>query len=174
MNLKEIGDLIMETQQGGAKLEAIRREAVVEGLRLELLAQLVINTNEIVMILRSQQPGAQLELPLSPPVPVPIPVEEPKVAPVEEPKVAPVVAKKKAPVAKAAPVAEVAPVAEAKALTKDEVMSALIDFIGNHEDGEEAGEEALGVILKELGNFTQFPEVPADKYADLLAKINQA
>lgn len=94
----------METQQGGAKLEAIRREAVVEGV----------------------------------------------------------------------PVAEVAPVAEAKALTKDEVMSALIDFIGNHEDGEEAGEEALGVILKELGNFTQFPEVPADKYADLLTKINQA
>ena len=154
-------------------------EAKLEGIRMEFLAQIVINTNEIVSILRSQATGAQMELPLTPPVPV----EEPKAPVAAAPKP---VAPKKAPVAKAAPVVAqpAVPVAkpsvlgtakaEVKAPTKDEVMTALIDFIGNHEAGEEAGEEALGVMLKELGNYNQFPEVPADRYAELLEKINQA
>jgi hypothetical protein len=170
MNSKEIAEMITVANQCEAKLE---------GIRMEFLAQIVINTNEIVAILRSQVPGAQMELPLQPPV-------APKV---EEP-AAPVVAKpaasKKPVVAKAAPVAQPAPAvvakpsvlgtakAEVKAPTKDEVMTALINFIGNHAEGEEAGEEALGVMLKELGNYNQFPEVPADKYAELLEKINQA
>ena len=159
MNNIEIAEMITVANQCQAKLE---------GIRMEFLARIVVNTNEIVSILRAQKTGDQTEIPVQPPV---APVEEPK-----NPVVAKPVVNKKPVVAKASPVAQpvAATKAEVKAPTKDEVMTVLIDFIGNHPEGEEAGEEALGVMLKELGNYSQFPEVPADKYADLLEKINQA
>ena len=159
MNTKEIVEVVNVANQCEAKLDSVR---------FELLAKLVINTNRIVEILESQMIGGQMELPFPK-------VEEPKAPVAATPKP---VAPKKAPAIKAAPVAQpAAPViakAEVVLPTKDEVMTALVDFIGNHPEGEEAGEAALGEMLKELGNYTQFPEVPADKYAELLEKINQA
>lgn len=163
MNPKEIAEIVTVANQCEAKLD---------GVRFELLAKLVSNTNRIVEILESQMIGGQMELPLAP-APAAPKVEEPKAPVVAKP-----VASKKPVVAKAAPVAQpAAPVlakAEAELPTKDEVMTALVDFIGNHPEGEEEGEAALEVMLKELGNYTQFPEVPAEKYAELLEKINQA
>ena len=173
MNAKEIAEVINVANQCNAKLD---------GIKMEFLAQLVINTNRIVQILESTIVGGQMELPLQPAAPkpeaaAPAPKPEPEVA--EAPKVvakkAPVVAKA-APVvaAKPAEVAKPAPKAPAvKAPSKEEVLTALEAFIVNHPDGDDAGVEALGDVLKELGNYTQFPEVPAEKYAELLEKINQ-
>lgn len=161
MNPKQIAEIITLASQA---------EVQIESLHLGFLAKIVENTSQILELLKSQQPGAQLELPL--------PKPEAKVEESKAPVVAKPVASKKPVAAKAAPVEQpAAPVvakAEVKAPTKDELLAALIDFIGNHAEGEEAGEEALGVMLKELGNYNQFPEVPAEKYAELLEKINQA
>ena len=171
MNAKEIAEVINVANQCNAKLD---------GIKMEFLAQLVINTNRIVQILESTIVGGQMELPLTPPQPkaaAPAPNPEEKVAEVAKPvavrkpavaKPAPVVAEKPAEVAKPAPKK-----AEAKAPSKEEMLTALEAFIVNHPDGDDAGVEALGDVLKELGNYTQFPEVPAEKYAELLEKINQ-
>ena len=171
MNAKEIAEVINVANQCNAKLD---------GIKMEFLAQLVINTNRIVQILDSTIVGGQMELPLQPAQPkaaAPAPEPEAKVA--EAPKV---VAKKAPVVAKAAPVvaakpAEVAKPAPkapaAKAPSKEEMLTALEAFIVNHPGGDDTGVEALGDVLKELGNYTQFPEVPAEKYAELLEKINQ-
>lgn len=171
MNAKEIAEIINVANQCEAKLE---------GIRMEFLAQIVINTNRIVQILESTIVGGQMELPLQPAQPkaaAPAPKSEEKVAEVA----APVAAKKPA-VAKTAPVVAAKPVevakpapkkVEVKGPTKEEVLTALEAFIVNHPDGDDAGVEALGEVLKELGNYTQFPEVPAEKYAELLEKINQ-
>lgn len=171
MNAKEIAEVINVANQCSAKLD---------GIKMEFLAQLVINTNRIVQILESTIVGGQMELPLQPAQPkaaAPVAKSEEKVA-----EVAPPVAAKKPAVAKTAPVvvakpAEVAKPApkkvEVKGPTKEEVLTALEAFIVNHPDGDDAGVEALGEVLKELGNYTQFPEVPAEKYAELLEKINQ-
>lgn len=171
MNAKEIAEIINVANQCEAKLE---------GIRMEFLAQIVINTNRIVQILESTIVGGQMELPLQPAQPkaaAPAPKSEEKVAEVA----APVAAKKPA-VAKTAPVVAAKPVevakpapkkVEVKGPTKEEVLTALEAFIVNHPDGDDAGVEALGEVLKELGNYTQFPEVPAEKYAELLEKINR-
>lgn len=67
---------------------------------------------------------------------------------------------------KAEPVpAEPVPVAEKKLPTKEEVMKELVAYIG------ENGEAALATVLKDLGNFTNFPSVPQEKYEDLLNAI---
>lgn len=171
MNAKEIAEVINVANQCEAKLE---------GIRMEFLAQIVINTNRIVQILESTIVGGQMELPLTPPQPkaaAPAPKSEEKVTEVAKPvavkkpavaKPAPVVAEKPVEVAKPAPKK-----VEAKGPTKEEVLTALEAFIVNHPDGDDAGVEALGDVLKELGNYTQFPEVPVEKYAELLEKINQ-
>lgn len=174
MNAKEIAEVINVANQCNAKLD---------GIKMEFLAQLVINTNRIVQILESTIVGGQMELPLQSAAPQPkaaasVAKSEEKVAEVATPvaakkpavaKTAPVVAAKPAEVAKPAPKK-----AETKAPSKEEMLTALEAFIVNHPDGDDAGVEALGDVLKELGNYTQFPEVPAERYAELLEKINQA
>lgn len=49
--------------------------------------------------------------------------------------------------------------------TKDEVMTKLVEFIQNN------SEEDLANILKELGDYANFPAVPQEKYPELLNKI---
>jgi hypothetical protein len=139
MDTKKIAEMITVASQCKASLET---------LHLELLGQLVVNTNEIVSILRASRPNVKA---------------------VVEPVVEPVI---KAPVAKKKAVA--APKeAEVKAVSKEDVLTVLVNFIGEYAGGEEAGEEALAKILQELGGYNQFPEVPAEKYAELLDMINQ-
>lgn len=175
MNAKEIAEIIAVKGSCSTKLE---------GIQFEFLAQLVINTNEIVRILKATQPGAQMELPLEAPK-APVKAEEKKA---EAPVAKPAAVKKAAP-AKAAPVAEAeapaaptktsvlgaAPKAEVKKElpSKEEVMSQLVDFIEAHQDGPDAGEAELAGILKELGGYTQFPEVPQEQYPALIEAINQ-
>lgn len=176
MDPKKIAEIINVKNQCNASLE---------GIQTELLAQLVINTNRIVQILESTVIGGQMELPLTPPA-------QPKTAPAEEAKapVAKAVPAKKAPAAKPAPAPEAAAEVEApkkasnpilmgkaehiKLPTKDEVLAELTDFIANHPEGEDAGSEALAEILKDLGGYAQFPQVPQEQYPALLEKINQA
>lgn len=177
MDPKKIAEIINVKNQCNASLE---------GIQAELLAQLVINTNRIVQILETTVIGGQMELPLTPPA-------QPKAAPAEEAK-APVAPIAKAAPAKKAPAAKPAPEAAAeveapkkasnpilmgkaehiKLPTKDEVLAELTDFIANHPEGEDAGSEALAEILKDLGGYAQFPQVPQEQYPALLEKINQA
>ena len=154
MDFKKLKELINASKQNEAQLSIINTE---------LLVQLVINTTRMVQIfeaeLRKDAPVAAA--PTGPSIPPH--VEEP-VAPVLEPK-----AKAKAPRTVKTPITET--VAPAKELTKDAVLAELVNFIDSFKDGD--GETALGEILKELGGYTQFPQVPAARYAELLEKINQ-
>ncbi len=175
MDPKKIAEIISVKNQCNASLE---------GIQTELLAQLVTNTNRIVRILESTVVGGQMELPLTP-------TTQPKAEAPEEAK-APVAPAAKAAPAKKAPAAKPAPEAAVEAPkkasnpvlmgkaehiklpTKDEVLAELTDFIANHPEGEDAGSEALAEILKELGGYVQFPQVPQEQYPALLEKINQA
>jgi hypothetical protein len=153
MDTKKIAEIITVASQCKASLET---------LHLELLGQLVVNTNEIVSILRASQPNVKAVV--EPVIKAPV-IKAPVVEPVVEPVIKAPVAKKKA---VAAPKE-----AEVKAVSKEDVLTVLVNFIGEYAGGEEAGEEALAKILQELGGYNQFPEVPAEKYAELLDMINQ-
>jgi len=157
--------------------------AATDTLIIELLSVIANNTSRLVQIEENRISGQQ-ELPLGNPNPPKVygsdvaetkkeftkKVEE-KVEEAME-KVEPV--KKPAPKKKAAPKkveepvevkAEPVPVAEKKLPTKEEVMKELVAYIG------ENGEAALATVLKDLGNFTNFPSVPQEKYEDLLNAI---
>ena len=174
-------------------------EASLQTIQLELLCQLVSNSNRIVQLLESQQPGGQMELPLTngtskpaAPASTPaVPAEPKKAAPrkAAAPKPAPAPApepeeteeteeeevEQQAP-AKAAPVANKASILGAKKVetklpTQEEVVSALENWIVNHPDGDDAAVSELSQILKELGNYVELPQVPAEKYSELLERI---
>lgn len=167
MDIKKVDELLR--MQGNCK-------ATTEALTIELLSTIANGVARLVQIEEDKLHG-QMELDLRPK-----PTTESKetfTKKVEEKveeaieKVEPV--KKPAPKKKAAPekvegpveakAEEPVPVAEKKLPAKEEVMKELVAFIG------ENGEAALAAVLKDLGNFTNFPSVPQEKYEDLLNAI---
>ena len=166
MDIKKVDELLR--MQGNCK-------ATTEALTIELLSTIANGVARLVQIEENKLHG-QMELDLRPKPTTESKKEftkkvEEKVEEAIE-KVEPV--KKPAPKKKAAPKkveepvevkAEPVPVAEKKLPTKEEVMKELVAYIGEH------GEAALATVLKDLGNFTNFPSVPQEKYEDLLNAI---
>lgn len=169
MDIKKVDELLR--MQGNCK-------ATTEALTIELLSTIANGVARLVQIEENKSHG-QMELDLRPK-----PTTESKkefTKKVEEKveeamaKEEPIEVKKEAaPKKKAAPKkveepvevkAEPVPVAEKKLPTKEEVMKELVAYIG------ENGEAALATVLKDLGNFTNFPSVPQEKYEDLLNAI---
>lgn len=148
-------------------------EATTNLLIIEMLAKVTANTTRIVELLESEakeeKDPNQMELPIDEAkAEIEKKVEEKVVEAIEEEVKKPAPKKKAAPkVVEAEPVVEEepAPVAEKILPTKDEVMTELIAFI--HDNGE----EPLAGILKQLGDFKNFPEVPEEKYEELLTLL---
>lgn len=167
MDIKKVDELLR--MQGNCR-------ATTETLTIELLSTIANGVARLVQIEENKLHG-QMELDLRP---KPTTESKETFTKVEEAieKVEPV--KKPAPKKKAAPEKvedefitnelddfkeEPVPVAEKKLPTREEVMKELVAYIG------ENGEAALAAVLKDLGNFTNFPSVPQEKYEDLLNAI---
>jgi hypothetical protein len=168
MDVQKINEIAKTAGQCQASLAVIQ---------IELLAQIVNTNTRILQTLESMEKGGQLELPLTKTRNAEIekgfasPMVESAPAPIAAPKV---VAPKKAPAPKAAPVVEEKPKATAvKILSKEEVLTALQNFIAEHPEGDDVAIEALTRILNELGGYEEFPQVPAEEYPALLEAINQ-
>lgn len=168
MDIKKVDELLR--MQGNCK-------AATETLTIELLSSIANSVARLVRIEEDKLRG-QMELDLRPKPTTESKKEftkkvEEKVEEAME-RVEPVEVKKPAPKKKAAPKkveepvevkAKPVPVAKKILPTKEEVMKELVAYIGEH------GEAALAKILKDLGNFTNFPSVPQEKYEDLLNAI---
>lgn len=128
--------------------------ATVDILIIELLSTIANNTARLIQIEQGKLSG-QMELDLEPKQEKVTESKKEFTQKVEE-KVQEAIEKKSK---------DIQEVVEKELPTEDKVREKLVDFIQNN------SEKALANILKELGDYANFPAVPQEKYPELLNKI---
>jgi hypothetical protein len=132
--------------------------ATVDILIIELLSTIANNTARLIQIEQSKLSG-QMELDLEPKQEKVTESKQEFKQQVEQ-KVQEAIEKKSKDIPP-----HLEEVVEKELPTEDKVREKLVDFIQNN------SEEALANILKELGDYANFPAVPQEKYPELLNKI---